>query len=72
MTKSKPYVFLGHSNSHKGYICFDHKSEKINISIDVLFDEKTFPYEDKPFNLNEALDSPVWKDSMNAEYEALL
>jgi histone deacetylase 1/2 len=42
--RSKPCVFLGFSNLHKGYKCLDPKDGRVYISRDVIFDEHIFPF----------------------------
>jgi hypothetical protein len=37
-------VFLGYSAMHKGYKCLDHRTGRIYISRDVIFDEAVFPF----------------------------
>ncbi|KAI4376250.1 hypothetical protein MLD38_014035 [Melastoma candidum] len=39
-------VFLGYSDSHKGYRCYDPITERLYISCHVRFQEDTFPYRD--------------------------
>jgi histone deacetylase 1/2 len=41
--RSKRCVFLGYSNLHKGFKCFDPSSGRVYISRDVVFDEIVFP-----------------------------
>jgi hypothetical protein len=36
--------FFGHSTNHKGYKCFDLKSNRFIISCHVVFDEFSFPF----------------------------
>nr|KYP40244.1 Retrovirus-related Pol polyprotein from transposon TNT 1-94 [Cajanus cajan] len=43
--RSQECVFLGYSNSHKGYKCLS-SSSRIYISKDVIFNEHRFPYTD--------------------------
>lgn len=40
---SKQCVFLGYSNSHKGFKCLDLAEGRIYISRDVVFDEQVYP-----------------------------
>jgi hypothetical protein len=42
--RSKQCVFLGYSDLHKEYKCFDVSSSRIYISRDVIFDEEVFPF----------------------------
>ncbi|PKU75693.1 Retrovirus-related Pol polyprotein from transposon TNT 1-94 [Dendrobium catenatum] len=42
--KSKSHVFMGYSDRHKGYICFDRESHKPFISRHVRFIENSFPF----------------------------
>ncbi|WVZ90565.1 hypothetical protein U9M48_036856 [Paspalum notatum var. saurae] len=42
--RSKQCVFLGYSNSHKGFKCLDVSSGRVYISRDVIFDEEVFPF----------------------------
>ncbi|WVZ51017.1 hypothetical protein U9M48_002209 [Paspalum notatum var. saurae] len=42
--RSKQCVFLGYSNSHKGYKCLDPSNGRVYISGDVIFDEEVFPF----------------------------
>jgi len=42
--RSKRCVFLGYSNSHKGFKCLDPSEGRIYISRDVVFDEGIFPF----------------------------
>src|SRR3954471_21887462 len=42
--RSLPYVFLGYSDEHKGYRCFDPVSGRIHISRHVTFVEHSFPF----------------------------
>jgi hypothetical protein len=37
-------VFLGYSNSHKGFKCLDPTEGRIYISRDVVFDERVYPF----------------------------
>jgi hypothetical protein len=37
-------AFLGYSNLHKGYKCFDISTGRVYISRDVVFDENVFPF----------------------------
>nr|KYP67039.1 Retrovirus-related Pol polyprotein from transposon TNT 1-94 [Cajanus cajan] len=68
--RSQECVFLGYSNSHKGYKCLS-SSGRIYISKDVIFNEHRFPYTDlfqpsltqnvspcQYFNLNPDLSPP--------------
>nr|KYP49180.1 Retrovirus-related Pol polyprotein from transposon TNT 1-94 [Cajanus cajan] len=41
--RSSHCIFIGYSMHHKGYKCFTNNG-KIIISINVIFDEDTFPY----------------------------
>ena len=48
MEKVKKYIFLVYSDVTKGYKLFDVKTNKLVISRDVIFDEKTtFNWKDK-------------------------
>lgn len=42
--RSKRCVFVGYSNSHKGFKCLDPTEWRIYISRDVVFDEHVFPF----------------------------
>ena len=42
--RSTQCTFLGYSNIHKGFKCLDHKTGRIYISRDVVFDETLFPF----------------------------
>jgi hypothetical protein len=42
--RSKQCVFLGYSNSHKGFKCLDPAEGRIYISRDVVFDEHVYPF----------------------------
>jgi hypothetical protein len=42
--RSKRCVFVGYSNSHKGFKCLDPSEGRIYISRDVVFDESVFPF----------------------------
>jgi hypothetical protein len=42
--RSKQCVFIGYSNSHKGFKCLDPKEGHVYISQDVVFDESIFPF----------------------------
>ncbi|KAJ6945155.1 Retrovirus-related Pol polyprotein from transposon RE1 [Populus alba x Populus x berolinensis] len=42
--KSAPCVFLGYSPLHKGFRCFDRKTQRLYISRHVQFYETIFPY----------------------------
>jgi hypothetical protein len=42
--RSKHFMFLGHSNQHKGYKCLDPSSGQVYISHDIIFDETVFPF----------------------------
>jgi histone deacetylase 1/2 len=42
--RSSACVFLGFSPHHKGYRCMDLATQRILISIHVVFDESTFPF----------------------------
>lgn len=42
--RSKQCVFIGYSNSHKGFKCLDPKEGRVYISRDVVFDENVFPF----------------------------
>jgi len=42
--RSKRCVFLGYSNSHKGFKCLDPSEGRIYVSCDVVFDEGIFPF----------------------------
>jgi histone deacetylase 1/2 len=42
--RSKKCVFVGYSNSHKGYKCLDISSGRLYISRDIVFDEIVFPF----------------------------
>lgn len=37
-------MFLGYSNSHKGFKCLDPSEGRVYISRDVVFDETVFPF----------------------------
>jgi hypothetical protein len=39
-----PYVFLGYSPHHKGYVCLDRHTNRTIISHHVVFDETSFPF----------------------------
>ena len=41
---SKKCVFIGYSNSHKGFKCLDPSDGRVYISRDVVFDETVFPF----------------------------
>lgn len=43
---SKRCVFLGYSNSHKGFKCLDPSKGRVYISRDIVFDEHVFPFSD--------------------------
>ena len=43
--RSSPCVFLGYSPTHKGYMCFDSKSNSIYITRHVKFHETKFPFQ---------------------------
>ncbi|GFZ05453.1 hypothetical protein Acr_17g0010250 [Actinidia rufa] len=42
--KSSPCVFLGYSPLHKGFRCFDRKTQRLYVSRHVQFYETIFPY----------------------------
>lgn len=42
--RSKRCVFLGYSNSHKGFKCLDPSEGRVYISRDVVFDEHVYPF----------------------------
>lgn len=42
--RSKRCVFLGFSNMHKGFKCFDVSTGRVYVSRDVTFDEHEFPF----------------------------
>ena len=42
--RSLPCVFLGHSESHKGYRFFDLQNSRVILSRHVTFDETVFPF----------------------------
>ena len=42
--QSKQCVFLGYSLHHKGYKCLDLSTNRVYISCNVVFDEKSFPF----------------------------
>jgi len=42
--RSKRCVFLGYSNSHKGFKCLDPSVGRVYISRDIVFDENVFPF----------------------------
>lgn len=44
--RSKRCVFVGYSNTHKGFKCLDPSEGRIYISRDVVFDETVFPLVD--------------------------
>jgi len=37
-------VFLGYSDSHKGFKCLDPSEGRVYISRDIVFDENVFPF----------------------------
>jgi hypothetical protein len=39
-------VFLGYPSEHKGYHCLDLPTNRVIISLHVMFDELTFPFAD--------------------------
>ena len=41
---SKRCVFLGYSDSHKGFKCLDPSKGRVYISRDIVFDETVFPF----------------------------
>ena len=41
---SKRCVFLGYSDSHKGFKCLDPSEGRVYISRDIVFDEHVFPF----------------------------
>ena len=42
--KTIPSVFVGYSDKHKGYKCFDSKTHRMFVSRHVVSDENLFPY----------------------------
>jgi histone deacetylase 1/2 len=42
--RSKRCVFLGYSNSHRGFKCLDTSTGKVFVSRHVVFDEGSFPF----------------------------
>jgi hypothetical protein len=42
--RSKRCVFLGYSNSHKGFKCLEPSEGRVYISRDVVFDETVYPF----------------------------
>lgn len=42
--RSRPCIFLGYPNQHRGFRCFDLETRKIIISRHVVFQENVFPY----------------------------
>ena len=44
--RSKHCIFIGYSNTHKGFKCLDPKEGRVYISRDVVFDEYVFPFDD--------------------------
>lgn len=42
--RSLPYIFLGYSMTHKGYLCFHQPSSCVYVSRHVVFNETIFPY----------------------------
>ena len=47
-SRSKPCVFLGYLDHHKGYFCLDLSTNRIIISRHVTFDEASFPFPKQP------------------------
>lgn len=45
--KSISCVFVGYSDKHKGYRCFDPKTQRMLVTRHVVFDEYMFPYKTK-------------------------
>lgn len=55
--KSLLYVFLGYNEKYKGYRCFYPPTNKVYISIHVLFDKEKFPFENIYKYLQSSLDT---------------
>ena len=53
--RSKRCVFVGYSNSHKGFKCLDPGEGRIYISRDVVFDEAMFPFSTLHLNAGACL-----------------
>ena len=57
--RSTQCTFLGYSNIHKGFKCLDHKTGRIYISRDVVFDETLFPFSKLHSNAGARLQSEI-------------
>ena len=63
--KTVSCVFVGYNDKHKGYRCFDPKTNRMFVSRHVIFDENLFPYKIKDslspshIYITDFLDSPL-------------
>lgn len=57
--RSKRCVFLGYSNSHKGFKCLDPSEGRVYISRDIVFDENIFPFAELHPNVGARLRDEV-------------
>ncbi|PKU78515.1 Retrovirus-related Pol polyprotein from transposon TNT 1-94 [Dendrobium catenatum] len=58
--KSKQCVFIGYSDTHKGYKCLDVSNNKVFVSRHLTFDEQMFPFSIQQDNkLNNHIDPPA-------------
>jgi len=57
--RSKRCVFLGYSNSHKGFKCLDPSEGRVYISRDIVFDETVFPFTELHANAGARLRAEI-------------
>ena len=65
--KSQKYVFLGYSDVTKGYRLLDVKTNKLVVSRDVIFYEKTWNWEDKKIENTAIISSNQEEDEKDED-----